>query len=274
MSVVISQNVVMSGLKYGGSNAPVIGWYNLVSRTNVNADYADQYFPVSNLGNPSTASQWRSTSTAMQKITVAINATAPIDYVGIARHNLGSDGATVSVHVKSVDSPSIWTDVFSGAILPNNKPAILRFDPVVAIEVKVTIVPISSAPRIGVLYVGKLTVMPVGMQQEPVALPYANDDEIVTGQAESGDYLGRIVTRQSLSLEYEFLGVEYDWYHANMGPFTKSALTTPFFFAWLPKVYPDECGFGWLNSDVRPVALYYHSSYVVNFSLNIGALAV
>lgn len=274
MSVVISKNVVMSQLVNGGAGKPVIGWHNLVTRTNITADHADQYFPVVNLSNPSTASQWRSTSLVAQSIRVAITSTEPIDYVGIARHNLGTDGALIVVEAKTVDAPSVWTVVFDGAVLPNDGPAILRFDPVVVTEVSINITPVATPPRIGVLYVGRLTVMQEGMQQDVAPIPYAFNDDIVTGQAESGDYLGRIVTRQSRYVEYTFLYVQYDWFKRELGKFMEKQRTTPFFFAWLPREYPDEVGFGWLDADVDIRAFRHEFDFVVNFTLQIGAIAV
>lgn len=273
MAVVISPNVTLGSLVRGGGNKPIIGWHNLVTRMGVAADYSDPFFPVSNLGNPSTASQWRSTSTDPQAITVTITGADLIDYVAIARHNLGSDGAVVSVEAVTADNPGVSTVLFTGVVLANNRPAILRFDPVSVSSITLKIVPAASPPRIGVLYVGKLTVMPGSMMQEPVALPYANDDDVVTGLAESGDFLGRIITKRSLSLSYEFAHVDYDWFHSNMGPFVRHGLVTPFFFAWLPRLYPDECGYGWLEDDVRPTAVN-HGQIFLDFTLNIRALAV
>lgn len=69
----------------------------------------------------------------------------------------------------------------------------MRFELVIALEVAVQIKPAFSLPRNGVLYAGRLTVMQHGIAQGLTALPYAYDTEVVTGQAEGGDYLGRIV---------------------------------------------------------------------------------
>lgn len=274
MAVVISQNVVMSELLHGGSGRPIIGWHNLATRGSLTATSENQYYPVSNLSNPSTASQWRSDTTADQYVTVAITSPIQIDYVGIARHNFYTAGSTVSLEVRTVDNPASWSEVFTPATLGSNDPAILRFDPVAVTEIRIRIQNSTENPRIGVLYVGKLTVMQYGMAQEVAALPYAYETDVVTGQAESGDFLGRIVTGQSKDMQYTFEYIEYDWYHENLKAFTKAALITPFFFAWLPKAYPDEVGFGWLQQDVRPIASRFESEYVVSFTLDIGAIAV
>lgn len=274
MAVVISQNVVLSALTGSGAGRPLIGWRNFITSWSVVADYEDQFFPAVNLANPSTASQWRSTSLDVQYITVNISPSDEIDYVGLARHNLGSSQAQISIEAKTAAAPAVWTEIFTTSTLSGDEPAILRFDPVAAQEVRIKITPSLAIPRLSVLYVGKLTTMQRGMAQEVAALPYAYDTDVVTGMAESGDFLGRIVTGQSKSMDYTFEHVNYDWFHAELGPFAKAALVTPFFYAWLPKSYPNEVGYGWLNSDIRPVAFRYEFEHVVTFTLNIGAIAV
>lgn len=110
-------------------------------------------------GNPSPASQWRSTTNAAQIITVAISSVEPVDYVGIARHNPGSDGAEIKFEGRTADNPTVLTELFSGAVLPDNRSVILRFDPVTVTEIIIRTVPVEDLTRIGILYVGKLTVM-------------------------------------------------------------------------------------------------------------------
>lgn len=274
MSVVIAQNIALTQLEGGGANKPLIGWHDLVQRSNIRADIEDQYFPAINLTNPSTAQQWRSTAKTEQSLYVSFQSTELVDYIGIARHNLGSSGASVSVEVRSSDNPDEWRMVFTETILPDDSPAILRFEPVIALEVAVRIKPAFLPPRIGVLYAGRLTVMQHGMAQGVTALPYAYDTEVVTGQAESGDYLGRIVTGQSKSLSFEFEYISYKWFRQHLDGFAKASMVKPFFFAWLPQEFPRDCGFGWLESDIQPVTERFENELVVSFSLQIRAIAV
>ena len=87
MSVVIGDGLVLSqptGIL--NPNQPRLCWRNFVSEDDVSVTSEEANNPVTNLTNPSTAFIWQATSTAQQDIDFDI--TQPIDYIGIARHNL------------------------------------------------------------------------------------------------------------------------------------------------------------------------------------------
>lgn len=45
----------------------------------------------------------------------------------------------------------------------------------------------------------------------------------------------------------------------------------PFFFAWLPYTYPDEVGYAWTQSDLRPEI---QADLSVNVSFDLRAVAL
>ncbi len=275
MAIVISPSVVLSASADEiGANAPILGWQSLVMLAGVSASYEDVNYPASNLANASTAQAWRSTSTAAQYLVVALHGTDAVDYVGLARHNLGSGLVAVSVEIDDPESPGDWIEVASAVLLPDDGPAVIRFDEVYPTALRVKLVPAAVMPRLAVLYVGKLLVLQRGLQPGHVPLPFAASDDIVTGQAESGDFLGRIVTRQSLTTSVSIIGLGYDWFHANMAAFVKRARVTPFFFAWMPELYPNEVGYAWITNDVRPEAQMAQSGVVVSVNLDLGAVTL
>lgn len=276
MALVISRNVVLLATPIEGdlANAPVIGWRNLVTLGGIAADSEAEAFPASNLANPSTASRWQSETTAEQYVTFDVSSPDPIDYVGLARHNLGSAGVNVSIEIPDPDNEGEWIEVFAPAVLPGDAPQILRFDPVNAAQVRLRLQGASAPPRIAVCYVGALTVLPRGLQPGHVPLPFAAGDEIVTGQAESGDFLGRIVTKQALSTAVQITYLDYGWFKANLGGFVQAARTIPFFFAWMPQIHPAEVGYAWLDNDVRPETSVVSSGVVVSLSLQLSAVAL
>ncbi len=185
-----------------------------------------------------------------------------VDYVGIARHNLGASGAVVWI----TDADS--NVVFDEHILANDGPQILRFDPVAG----VLTIHISSPAYIGVLYMGSLTVMPP-MLQDHVPVEYADNTEVVSGIAESGDFLGRIVINETKNSDMRFMEVDYGWFEEQMGPFVQAARTIPFFFSWVPRDRPRTAGFGWLSSDIRPrVFRHVPDTLVCDFDIQFGAL--
>ncbi len=284
MSVVISRNVVLSSLVSATNrNRPIIGWHNIITRDNIEVSEGES----DRLTNPNTASRWVSEGAA----TITIDTLGElVDYVGIARHNLGSQGAIIEVQVPASDAwllssgswgDGVWIDaedpeedggwvtVAGDFILPNDEPAILRFDPIASDSIRISI---SEAAYIGVLYVGRLTVMPP-MLQDHVPARYADTTEVVSGLAESGDFLGRIVTNETKNSDMRFMEVEYSWFEEHMGPFVQASRTLPFFFAWLPGDRPMDSGFGWLSSDIRPrVFRHVPDTLVCDFDIQFGAL--
>ncbi len=275
MAIVITRGVVLAAsAEEIGGNAPLIGWQNLVGRSGVAATSEAAGYPASNLANPSTALFWKATGTATQYLTVDLSGVDTVDYVGIARHNLGSGGTSVSVEVDDPDNPGSWLEVAASLLLPDDGPALIRFDPVSPLQLRVKLQPAAVVPAVTVLYVGSLLVLPRGLQPGHVPLPFAASDEIVTGQAESGDFLGRIVTKQALTTSVSIIALDYDWFRQHMAAFVRVARTTPFFFAWMPESFPNEVGFAWLNNDVRPELQAVQSGFIVSLNLDLGAVTL
>lgn len=274
MALYVSRNLVLTFAQDGeahNGNLPILGWHNLVRPENVSASWVDEDFPASNLGNPNTASRWQSDRATTQHVTFDIQTVAPIDYVGIARHNLGSINAVVSVQVQR-PGVAAWTTVFEEQILPTDAPAVLRFEPQPVDGIRLRIVGAEAPPSIAVAYVGKLLIMERGLQQGHVPAHLAAQDDIVTGTAESGDYLGRVVTQRALSTGVSFRYLRKGWFDANMLPFARVARERPFFFAWMPQDYPDEAAFCWTTSDLRPEAEMLASGVHMHLDFQMGAL--
>jgi len=274
MTIIISQNMVVTTAQSGTSGKPWFAWRNYVNRGNVVAVVEDVLHPASNLGNTNTALFWRSTSLDEQTVDIELGGSVPIDYIAIARHNLGSSFCEISVEALiSGEEADGYIELINGQFLGSDEPVIIRFGEIYPTRIRVKLKPQDALPQVSILYVGKLTVMQRGIAQEVVPLHFAYETDVATGRAESGDFLGRIITDQSKSVSYTFEMVDYSWFKRELGDFAKTSLTQPFFFSWLPKLYPDEVGFGWLNSDINPNASHYTGGIHVTFTLDISTIA-
>lgn len=277
MSLHIARNLVLEFDPWdegGNGNFPIIGWHNLVTIDAITASYEATPYPATNLANPNTASRWRSThGSTTQYLTVAFDAAETVDYVGLARHNLGSGAAIVQVQVQLADSSS-WDAVTEERVLPNDAPAVLRFAPIQAQAVRLKIIPSGTIPEISVLHVGKLLVMERGLQDGHVPIHLARSADVVTGQAESGDFLGRIVQSESLDTGVSFRFLRKEWFDSQMLAFTRAGIGRPFFFAWMPEDFPDEAAFCWLNSDIRPEAQSMARGIYLHIDFQMGALVL
>ncbi|NGP19292.1 hypothetical protein [Devosia aurantiaca] len=277
MPLYLSRNLVLTFDPWDedeNGNFPVIGWHNLITINNVSASYENEAYPATNLANPSTAARWQSTQSTVQYITIDVQDGDGVDYVGLARHNFGSTGATVEVQALPIGTTSAWQTVSEERLLPNDQPTILRFERQPVGGVRLRIVPNGVPPRLAVMHVGRLLQMPRGLQEGHVPAHLASSDDIVTGLAESGDYLGRLVTRQALSSGVSFKFISKHWFDANMLDFVRVARGAPFFFAWMPDLYPDEASYAWTTSDIRPETLMLARGVFVNLDFSFDALAI
>src|SRR5262245_31312193 len=123
MSVVISGSLVLSDGAGGdviNANNPVIGYRNLVTPSNVSATTQAAGFPASNLANPSTNLRWQGqASEADQFITLALNTIDQVDYIGIARHNLGS--AQILVSIEALNPSSVFVPLIGPVCFPDDR---------------------------------------------------------------------------------------------------------------------------------------------------------
>lgn len=269
MPIVISQALVLDEDVEGGPDAPLIGWQNLITAAGIEADEEDASYPVTNLANPSTALRWQAETTGDQYVTFTLSGVDPVDYVGIARHNLGTGQAIVSVEAWDGDS---WEEVAGEFIPAGDQPIVIRFEEVQPSQIRIKLQPGSVIPRMAVVYVGTLLRLQRGLQPGLVPLTWAASDDVVRAESEAGDYLGAIVLRRSLSNSVSIQWLDYDWWTVNMPGFIEHARSgQPFFFAWLPATFPNEVGYAWSNSDIRPEV---QADLSLNVTLDLKAVAL
>lgn len=261
--LVISQNIVLSeeddALPDG---TPLILYENLVTTGNITATSEDDSYPVTNLANPSTNQEWRGEDNSPTPTTIEIDVTVDsstlIDGFGIARHNFGTEGIAVAIYSVSTDSPPVETLIAGPQIPPTDQPMLFVGTPQTFNKVRIELtVPASTVPRAGVLYVGPLLRCQRGFDINTEFTPpqFSRRTVSVNGKSQAGDFLGRIITSQSIEgATATWRHFTPDWYRENFDPFVDAAQTdTPFFFAWAPDDYPYEVGYLWLADDPIPL---------------------
>ncbi|MBV5268982.1 MAG: hypothetical protein JZU55_02525, partial [Afipia sp.] len=121
--IVISSNYVLSPAAAAADpDLPAVGYHNVVRADSIVADTQEANYPASNLANPATHLEWRAEDDSEQYITITTNEVDPIDYIGIARHNLGTAEIVVSVEA-NIDA--VWTEIVEETMLPDDTPAVL-----------------------------------------------------------------------------------------------------------------------------------------------------
>lgn len=255
MSVFISAALVASPSAQATVNNPIIGWHNLVRLDGVTADEEDEDYPATNLASASTAERWQAETAGDQYLTfdVAVgDAAVAVDYVGIARHNLGTGVVVTSVEAYD-EGEEEWVEVFGEMTPGNDEALLLRFAEVVTTQVRLKLQPGSVIPRIAVVYIGSLLVLPRTIYVGHTPITLSPDQSIQENWSESGDFLGSVLLASSRSTSFSISNVEPDWLRANMADFLNVCRLAPWFFAWRPGDYSSEVGFVIAKANPRPV---------------------
>jgi len=260
MSVVISSSLTIADTVSGGGvidgDNPLIGYQTLVTAANIAADSMASGYPASNMANPSTALRWlgvTSSPAADEYLTLTLDTLDDVDYVAIARHNLGSAQITVSIEIlNEATSPASWDELVQETLLPDDGPALFRFTPQPIGSIRIRLQPGTAAPTIAVVQAGALLVMQRKLYVGHQPMNYARKTKITNGRSESGQFLGRIVVNRMTETGAKFQNLTPAWVRENLAPFLLAAQEAPFFFAWRPESYPREVGYAWLTNDPRP----------------------
>jgi hypothetical protein len=260
MSVVISGSLVLGDSQSGGgtinANNPIIGYQNLVTASNVSSTSSEAGFPATNLANPSTYLKWVgvvSDPVQDEYITLQLNTNEDVDYVGIAGHNFYT--AQIAVSIEIVDesgSPTVWEELTSPVIPPNDGPLLFRFTPQGVVSIRIRMQPGNAAPQAAVVYSGALLVIQRRLYVGHTPITLGRKTKVTNGRSESGKFLGRIVLSEMTATKVDLQNLTPSWYRTYMDPFVLNSQEYPFFFAWRPSAYPNEVGYAWLTSDPNP----------------------
>lgn len=265
--IVISSALALALAADDNADLPILGWENRVTVDNITADSEAEGFPATNLANPSTTSLqgWRSDSTSTQYVTLTLDPSEPVDYLGIARHNFGSTGATVSI--EGMEDGESWEEIVEEHVLGDDDVVLFRFVGLFLVGIRIKIQPVDTEPRAAVLYVGTLTVFERGVQAGHTPITYARNRNVMTGRSQSGDFLGRIIVGGTRQTDVAINWLTPAWYRSTLEPFMAVSAESPFFWGWKPETYPDEVGFAWLTSDPRPIPAHLAGYINVQFQM-------
>lgn len=253
MTIIISRALGLGRPASAGftDDNPLIGWRNVVTTASLAADGEDANNPAVNLANPSTFSKWIAAAAAEQFLTVTVPEGGQVDYVGVARHNFGSAQIPVSVETRA-EAADDWVEVVPPALLADDAPVILAFEPQEVGHVRLRMGAGIVPPQAAVMHAGVLLVSQRRVYVSHTPLPMGRVRNVRNGRSESGNFLGRIVTGQKLESSVELRRLTPVWVRRHLDPFLEAGANTPFFFAWRPASYPRETGYAWLTNDPRP----------------------
>ena len=219
-------------------------WDNSLADATFSSPDERDGFAASNARATDTASWWWPEAGATLTMTLA--GAAYIDCIGIAAHTIGGAGATITAQVQVAGS---WQTVYP-AITPTDDEAIMiLFQEVLATAVRITL---SASARIGVVYAGRALVMPQMVYGEATPLNVTMATEYQTNQSQTGQFLGRSIVANSRPVNVTWTHLREAWVREAFLPFILAARRAPFFAALRPQTQPEDVGYIWTGSDIRP----------------------
>lgn len=226
-----------------------IGWRNLVASTNIVASSAAAGFPALNLANPTTFQLWRAAAAGSASLTTTFAAQA-VDYVGIARHNLGSAG--IGYTLQGTVNGTDWTNLADPQAPTDDSIIIHEFAGATLMGVRVQLGAGTAPAQAAVLHVGAITRLQRRIYVGHTPLNFGRQTAVSTGMSESGQFLGRVTLRRQYATQIVLNNIDPAWYRDELDGFSEAAAVQPFFWAWRPAAYPAEVGYAWVTDDPVP----------------------
>lgn len=252
---------------YEPKNFPIVCGQNKATTTNLTVTSENASYPAVNMVNPNENQRWESNTASDQYVTVSLSEEQEIDYVAFAGHNFGDDDALISV--ETYDGSS-WTERLAPIQITDNKPVIMKIEPISCSGVRLKIGSSDTTPTITVFYCGLCVEMERANYVGHTPINYGKVSNIVDGMSESGRFIGRIVIGENYTTNVEIDNLTPSFFRNKVNPFFVDAEKNPFFYAWRPLQYPNEVGFAWLRENGSMQNQLANG--FVNISFPIGAI--
>lgn len=215
---------------------PVIGWRNLFASGTVTVSSEAAGFEKENAYDNIATDYWMPTAGGVNTITVTFGSAQEVDYLGIARHTLGTEAATCELQYWDGAAWQVETS-FAPA---DNDIILVLFNPRSATQWRLEITSTNPA-RIGVLNIGKRTDMEQGIFVGHTPEKLNRQVQTYGGITENGNFLPSNVVRQGTRSQISVTHIRRAFVLSEINLFMRHAeKKLPFFWAWNPTQYPDH----------------------------------
>lgn len=259
----LTNNLVLS-LVTVRENAPRLCYKSIVTSSNISATselvQGAVSFPASNMANPATAFGWEAEDTATQTITITNPTSSPIDYIGIARHNLAQESLTIQVKFNGVT-------VRPAQSVSDTQALLFLFEQATPSTIEIIIAGATNPAKIAVVYVGESLRFERNIYVGHTPINYGRQRSAVNGISQAGEYLGQIVTNEVLKTQVQIQNLTPTWYRESLDPFYAQNPRRPVFWSWRPGDYPGEVAYCWVDGNPVPTNQRPNGMMETSFSL-------
>lgn len=228
--------VLINGPAQANRN-PVVGWHNLLTAGSVSVSSQADGFTAANAFDNVATDYWQPSTGGANWIEVSLPVATKCDYVGIARHTLGSDNAAFRIRY---DSGGGWSDAFPATTVADDGVILVLFEAVTADRFRLEYTS-SAKPLIGALAFGERLQMETGIFAGYTPEGLNRETTLYNARTESGAFLPTTVLRQGTQSSIDITHLSAGFAHQRVAPFMRHAeVGHPFFWAWSPIDYPDS----------------------------------
>lgn len=239
-----------------------LAYDNAIERSSVTATSAEALRPASNLKSRDTYQTWRAEDSE-PIVTALFAAPELINYVGIARHNLGSLGTTALVEIETAGDG--WLEV--AVLTPSyDSPLMVPIAETLAVGLRVSFFGY-EIPTLAVLMAGRAVIMerPLRATMQPV---FGSRQTTISPQiSELGQVLGSIVVRSGVNVAPTWSNLSREFYNSTLRFLAREMPGRVIMLMWQPLEHPDEVVFGTVSGDPTIAHIPRSSRYSFGFSL-------
>lgn len=187
--------------------------------------------------------------------------------LAIARHNLGSVGATLTAQYSATGTAGPWT-TFASITPPDDSPAGVLVTEVSARYWRITITGHTGAAYVGDLTVAPVWLLPAGMPVDWTPPGYNRQGKVLANIARSGtDLAGLSIEEGAAEADITMDVVNASWFASNWKALFAHLTSSPLYFCWDTSQLPAEMMFCWLRqvpqAPLKVAGMYQSTSILV-----------
>ena len=208
--------------------SPIIGYDNVFNQGNISATSEAAGFAKENAVDWLTYDFWKPTAAGTVYLTVNAGYGSDVDYLGIAAHDLGTNGATAQLEYWT---GSAWA-VASAVLAPTNDNVLFTtFTSVNSDQFRLKIVSPTAASKIGIVSAGQRLALERNVRVGWVP-PLISGYDIAAHFSEENNLLGRSLITRMGSATVDLTGLTESWLRSNWIGLLNHAKSKPFFMQW------------------------------------------
>lgn len=209
-------------------------------------------FDAANVSTPRTDSAWRPTS-ATGAVAYHFDTNVIVSYMGVAKHDLGSQNATADVQIRTV-SGGAWSTIPGLSVSPDSdEPLFFLFDPVSVASIRLNVTASDAAPTISVIAAGDVMEWPQPATWTGTPITEGDQISFSVNRTDTGNWAGRTKISDGLQFSVEVDNLSESFRSGDFKSFKAHANgeVATFFIAPRPADYPEEVSYSWVTDTAR-----------------------